>query len=446
MKILIVDDNANNRMVLKLLLQDYGEGKNAVYTIHECENGLEAVNKAKEEEFEIIFMDIMMPEMDGIEATKKIRANNKEVMIIAVSAVDDETRQKEILRNGAEDYVPKPIDAKLLNSRLDNYFSLLKLRNQEDLSSHQKAANLYTDEIYKRQTIFYVSTEEALAEFWEYYLLRDVGFKIDGLSDVVRAIVSLAEAILSLKGEPWIIVEGDNEAIYFTINKVETVGEMVVKLIMKKNSEVSEFKFNSEKLSFKLNNVMTPLEIEDIPKEAPVVSQTEEASTEEASSEEVHVTQAVEAEHFEVFDYMEPEDLSETQELLGDLSSLMLMLGNSDLEVSEIAEISSYLDRLGRLVSIYSEAYVIGQSLINLGADIQSNTDRFQEIAGDLSSLSAAFVSDLQSWFQMTFYDGAPSLHFMDDTIVANTQIISSMLSVQKDLGGEMDMDDIFDF
>jgi len=71
MKLLIVDDNANNRMVLRLLLQDYGEGNNTVYEIQECENGLEAVNKAKSGEYSIIFMDIMMPEMDGIEATKR---------------------------------------------------------------------------------------------------------------------------------------------------------------------------------------------------------------------------------------------------------------------------------------------------------------------------------------------------------------------------------------
>ena len=442
MKILIVDDNANNRMVLSLLLQDYGEDKNEVYEIQECENGLIAVNKAKRGNYDIIFMDIMMPEMDGIEATKKIRANNKEVMIIAVSAVDDETRQKEILRNGAEDYVPKPIDSKLLNSRLDNYFALLRLRHHEDLSTHRKASNLYTDEIFKRQTIFYVNNEEALAEFWEYYLLRDVGHKIDGLSDVVRAIFSLGEAIISLKGEPWIIVEGDNDAIYFTINRVEVVGEMVIKLIMRKNKEVSEFKSNSEKLSFKLNNVMTPMQ------EAPTLESKSEAVEEEVPAPVAPVIniEKTDVESYDVFHYMDQEDLAEIEEQLGDLSSLMLMLGSSDIEPSEITQISHYLDRLGRGLSTYSESYSIGQALISLGQDISLNADRFQEIASDLSSLSAAFVSDLQTWLKMTFYEGAPSVNFMDDTIVANTQTISSMLNVDDSEDSAEDMDDIFDF
>lgn len=360
-------------------------------------------------------------------------------MIIAVSAVDDELKQKEILRNGAEDYVPKPIDSKLLNARLDNYFSLLKLRSDDSLSLHRKAANLFTKEIFKRQTIFYVSNEEALSEFWEYYLLRDVGHKIDGLSDVVRAIFSLGEAIISLKGEPWIIVEGDNDAIYFTINRVEIVGEMVVNLIMKKNKEVKDFKYNEEKLSFKLSNTITPVEI---------ILESEDQVTEkkppiEVANVDIKVTNV---DDYQVFSYMDAEDLSETEEQLSELSSLMLILGGSDIEIHEISQIAQALERIGKNLAPYTESYNIGQSLISLGQSISSNTDRFQEIAYDLSSLSSAFVADLQSWFKMTFYEGAPSVNFMDDTIIANTQTISAMLNVNDNEGSVEDMDDIFDF
>jgi len=435
MKILIVDDNANNRMVLSLLLQDYGEEKNEIYEIAECENGLEAVNKAKREGFDIIFMDIMMPEMDGIEATKKIRANNKEVMIIAVSAVDDELKQKEILRNGAEDYVPKPIDAKLLNTRLDNYFALIKVRHQSTLSSHTKASNLYTKEIFNRQTIFYVRHEEALAEFWEYYLLRDVEHKIDGLSDVVRAIFSLGEAIISLKGEPWIIVEGDKDAIYFTINKIDVVGEMVVNLVMKKNKEVKDFKFDAEKLSFRLHNVVTPVEVDG----------SEVNQNQQASESNVEVT-STRIDNYEIYNYMDPEDLSETEEQLAELSSLMLISGGSGIDRTEVIQISQSLERIGKNMSPYTESYAIGQALISLGQGVSTHADRFQEIAGDLSSLSGAFVSDLQTWLKMTFYDGAPSVDFMDDTIVANTKIICSMLTPDDENTATENIDDIFDF
>jgi len=443
MKILIVDDNANNRMVLNLLLQEYGENKNEIYEIEECENGLIAVNKAKRNSYQMIFMDIMMPEMDGIEATKKIRSNNKEVMIIAISALDDEIKQKEILRNGAEDYVSKPIDSKVLNARLDNYFSLLKLRQNDNLSEHRKASNLYTKTIFKRQTIFYVNNEESLAEFWEYYLLRDVGHKIDGLSDVVRAIFSMGEAILSLGGEPLIIVEGTNEDTFFTINRIDVVGDMVLNLIMKKNKEVKEFKANDEKLSFKLRNISSTSVTTSEPKAEKDIT-TKAQKEEEVDIQKVEISK-VNVEDYQTFNYMDPDDLAETEEQLTELSSLMLIAGGTDIEASEVIQIAQSLERIGKNMSPYTESYEIGQALVYLGKNINTNAERFQEIAQNLSSISSAFVSDLQTWLKMTFYEGAPSVDFMDATIITNTQTICAMLTNESETSSE-DIDDIFDF
>lgn len=468
MKILIVDDNETSRMMLRLLLEDYAEKNNTSFYINECENGLEAVHKAKIEKIDLIFIDIMMPEMSGIEATKKIRRVNKEVMIIAISAVDDNARQKEILRNGAEDYIPKPLDAEILSSRLENYIPLLKLRHHGNLSLHRKASNLYTKNIFRRQTIFYVTSEEALAEFWEYYLLRETPSKLDGLSDVVRAVFSIGEAIIKLKGEPWIIVEADNEATYFTVNQLNILGDLALKIIMKKNREVKDYKSTDEKISFRLsyNNgetteavneekisevlvkeekvqETTPQELQKTTDEAVQKTTVEEVTEPDINEVEIETTNTDE---YQVFDYIESDDLVEIKECLGDLNSLMLMLGKSSIEPFEVTEIARYLEKLGRILSLYVEASKISAALINLSRDIYENIDRFIEISSDLSTLSAAFSSDLQSWYKMTFYDGAPSINFMDDTIVANTQIISSMLKEDESDASEADMDDIFDF
>ena len=440
MNILIVDDNANNRMVLNLLLNDFGEENKLTYSIDECENGLEALNRAQETKYDLIFMDIMMPEMDGIEATKKIREVDSEVMIIAVSAVDDDNKQKEILRNGAEDYVPKPIDAEQLFSRLENYFLLLSVRKKETQISNEKSVNLYTQKIFHRQTIFYVENEEALSEFWEYYLLGDEPLKVDGLSDVVRAVFALGEAIVKLSVKPWIIVEADNENIYFTLNKIDAIGSLLVKLIMKKNKEVEVFEFNDDKISFKLEKTVTPIEETDLVahvKEEPIVKVD---MPKEVKLEKTNV------ETYTIFNYMDSDDLAETEELLGDLGSLMLMLGSSELEASEIGQISHALHSLGARMTIYSESYNIGQALSSLSQEISLHADRFHDIASDLATLSAAFVADLQSWLKMTFYEGAPSVDFMDATIIANSQTIASMLSDDEVSEDTADMDDIFDF
>ncbi|MCK4875601.1 MAG: response regulator, partial [Sulfurimonas sp.] len=74
MNILIVDDNANNRMILKLLLEDFECNNNkTIFKIEEASNGLKAVEMCENGSFDMVLMDIMMPEMDGIEATKIIR-------------------------------------------------------------------------------------------------------------------------------------------------------------------------------------------------------------------------------------------------------------------------------------------------------------------------------------------------------------------------------------
>lgn len=435
MRILIVDDNPNNRMVLKFFLQDHAKEKQASCDIEEAENGLLALNKVKETKYDLIFMDIMMPVMNGIEATKKIREHDKDVMIIAVSAVEDSLKQKEILRSGAEDYIAKPIHAEQLLARLENYFPLLKLRHHGNLSFHRKAANLYTKSIFKRQTIFYVTSEEALIEFWEYYLVDNVGTKVDDISDVVRAVFSLGEEILKLNVvDPWIIVEEDKDALYFTINRVDVIGEIALKLVMKKNSEVNEYKLDSDKVSFKLEKKITLI--------------TDEVSNEkglEKAVQDIEIKKTDTA-TYRVFNYMDPEDMDDVEELLGELNTLLLMLGKSTLNTADVEKIANLLENIGGCLTVYTESYVIGRSLTLLSQKISLHINRFQERAQDLSTLSTAFIADLQTWFSMTFYKGAPSDDFMNDTLVTNTQTIIAMLEPEEDSSDEVDMDDIFDF
>jgi two-component system chemotaxis response regulator CheY len=339
---------------------------------------------------------------------------------------------------------------------LDNYLSIVPLRHRDAVSTNTKAVNLYTRDVFHRQTIFYIENEEALAEFWEYYLLNDESLKVDDLCDVVRTVFSLGDALVKSHAKPWIIVEVDDDALYFTLNKLDKMNKTDFNLIMKKNIEVEEFKKNDEKISFRLKKLISntqacsvniPVQVHDIP-----LHQTQEVEVELAS--EVQVEDSVsnvqikktDTQQYQVFSYMDPDDLHEVEELLDDLSSLMLMLGSSDLEASEIDQISNYLAELGKRLSIYTESYAIGRSLSNLSQEILTNSERFQDIASELSTLSSAFTSDLQSWLKMTFYKGAPSVDFMNDTIVVNCETIISMLAAEESAENDTDLDDIFDF
>ena len=84
LKVLVVDDNMINRMVAVGLLEDYG------FELTEAASGPEAIELSRETKFDLIFMDHMMPEMDGIETTGVIRTecgeNGRDVVIIALTA------------------------------------------------------------------------------------------------------------------------------------------------------------------------------------------------------------------------------------------------------------------------------------------------------------------------------------------------------------------------
>ncbi len=113
-RVLIVDDNEINRMLLYSLLENYEESEQTVlFRINEAANGLEAVIMAEDDGFDLILMDINMPGIDGVEATRRIRSHNPQSVIIAVSGTEDVALHHAIIENGADGYISKPVDAEI---------------------------------------------------------------------------------------------------------------------------------------------------------------------------------------------------------------------------------------------------------------------------------------------------------------------------------------------
>ena len=73
MKILIVDDNMTNRMMLQALLENFANENNLVFELDEASDGHEAVDKCNQTEYALVLMDINMPNMNGVEASSIIR-------------------------------------------------------------------------------------------------------------------------------------------------------------------------------------------------------------------------------------------------------------------------------------------------------------------------------------------------------------------------------------
>jgi len=109
--ILIVDDNKDLRALFKLILNNF--------SILEAENGIEAIEHFKDNKPDLILMDILMPEMNGIIATQKILEIDPNAIIVAITAYS--TRADEIIKAGAKEVLKKPVRKEELLRKIKEY-------------------------------------------------------------------------------------------------------------------------------------------------------------------------------------------------------------------------------------------------------------------------------------------------------------------------------------
>ncbi|HIV74915.1 MAG TPA: response regulator transcription factor [Candidatus Pseudogracilibacillus intestinigallinarum] len=100
-RILVVDDEERIRRLIKMYLERED------FVVEEAENGVEALEKALENDYDCILLDIMMPEMDGIEVCEKLR-EEKNTPIIMLTAKGEESNRVQGFEVGADDYIVKP--------------------------------------------------------------------------------------------------------------------------------------------------------------------------------------------------------------------------------------------------------------------------------------------------------------------------------------------------
>ncbi|MEO0113291.1 MAG: response regulator [candidate division WOR-3 bacterium] len=121
MKILLVDDNFELGFTLKELLELKG------FQVEYVEDGFAALDKFKENDFDLVIMDIVMPGMDGIEIFKKMREIKKNIKVIFLSGFVDEKRKEKLKNMGIKDFIEKPYN-----------FSQIICKIEEQLSSDYK--------------------------------------------------------------------------------------------------------------------------------------------------------------------------------------------------------------------------------------------------------------------------------------------------------------------
>ncbi|MDJ0762264.1 MAG: response regulator [Myxococcota bacterium] len=124
-KILIVDDTETMRLYEHMLLSGQG------YELDMAENGVEALKKIEGNKPDLVLMDIMMPQMNGIECCRRIKSNDhtREIKVVMVTTKSEYEKVKEAFAAGCDDYVTKPIDRVELLSKLKELLKFSELKN-----------------------------------------------------------------------------------------------------------------------------------------------------------------------------------------------------------------------------------------------------------------------------------------------------------------------------
>ena len=160
--ILLVDDELDILEIIGYNLSAEG------YNVLTAQNGVEAIKKAKKHKPELIILDVMMPQMDGIEACEKLRLipELSETVITFLTARGEDYSQVAGFEAGADDYITKPIKPKVLTSKVKSL--LRRFKTQDDSQQILKLGNIT---INREEYKIFVDTQEMALPRKEFELL-----------------------------------------------------------------------------------------------------------------------------------------------------------------------------------------------------------------------------------------------------------------------------------
>ncbi|MBI4523141.1 MAG: response regulator [Deltaproteobacteria bacterium] len=118
LRVLVVDDEEDILEVIQDRLEAYG------FTVVTAGTGLEALKKLSTEKYDGVFMDVKMPEMDGIEALEEIRKHDKKTPVLIVTSSSTREAAIEALAKGANAYILKPFEWEELKAKIESVFNI----------------------------------------------------------------------------------------------------------------------------------------------------------------------------------------------------------------------------------------------------------------------------------------------------------------------------------
>ncbi len=172
--ILVIDDHPSNRDLLTRVLEKQG------FQVRGAASGKDGFAELAQHRFDLILLDLMMPEMDGVAVLQRLRSDTKlrDVPVIMLSALDETSRVIQSLEMGAEDYVVKPFDPVLLTARLRSTLERSRLREAEMLRAREledayEKLRENEQRLQESEERLRLATEAAEVGIWYYYAQSD---------------------------------------------------------------------------------------------------------------------------------------------------------------------------------------------------------------------------------------------------------------------------------
>ena len=153
--ILVIDDDTRLRRLLKKYLTDNG------FEVSEASNPVEADDLLDLFVFDLIIMDIMMPQKNGLDYTKELRERELQTPILMLTAMGDSSNRITGLENGADDYLPKPFEPRELVLRINNILRrVMASRHSDEVYFGPYTYNLTTGALLQNDTQIVLTTAE----------------------------------------------------------------------------------------------------------------------------------------------------------------------------------------------------------------------------------------------------------------------------------------------
>lgn len=465
-KLLIVDDIEDNRLVLRAICR-----KLENFEIFEAVDGQDAVEKCHELRPHIVLMDVMMPRLDGFQASKLIKERYPDTIIMAVTAVIDSTMEDNMAAIGVAAYIRKPIDKDLLRVKLQSYAGSIGIGSQEKkLLSHVKAVNPFSNNIRSFKTIFDIHSIEAIMDFGIWMLVRfecaqiAVCANIDMIIELLYELLnqeiksnvsvtitieesfdeifiyaslpkelertSIIDHLIRELGKDCII---DDKMVAFRVSMIAKEGESKGCVIPPVISNVSDVSDNDERMA-QISKKDKP--IEEV-RETRSIGAVERQVLRESFEQKMTARDYVESIDSDAFG-----EVSDLREADLEWTSWLHTLREEPTERNFYGFCDEVLGTYSSAISALYEFSGLAYAIISLSTVIKSNAG---VLARDESKRFSAleflgfFRNDLSSWIEHVFeHQDTQDIHYLDGSFFSSCMQIESIITgTEVDLGEE---------